>query len=368
MSWAIWITGLPGSGKSAIARAAAAELAARGEPVQILELDVLRRTLTPSPTYEAAEREAVYHALVAIARALTRAGQPVIIDATAHRRAWRDLARAGLADFAEVQLECPLEVARERERTRPAGHHPRAIYARAGHPGSTVPGVDVAYEPAMCPELTIDTTRETVESAGAKVAELARTFPRGAVPLGSCDGWAVWVSGRPGSGKTTIVSGVCERLSGSGLPVAVLEVAEFTMLIAPSPTPTRMERQMVTRATVLAARLLIDAGLAVIIDGAAPVPEVDELARELIHEFGQVELACPVEICRTRERAVRWSLAPCGGRPMAMPDLGLGYDSPLHPDLILYTDVIDHRTAANEILRLVERLERTARRRRQSCA
>ena len=41
MSWALWITGVPGSGKSVIARAAAAEFAARGEDVTILELDRL---------------------------------------------------------------------------------------------------------------------------------------------------------------------------------------------------------------------------------------------------------------------------------------------------------------------------------------
>lgn len=177
MSWAIWITGLPGSGKSAVARAALAELAADGEHVELLELDVLRRTLTPTPTYDAAEREAVYRALILIARTLMHAGHPVLIDATGHRRAWRDLARACLGDFAEVQLACPLEVARERERVRPAGNHPRAIYARAGHPGATVPGVDVPYEPAAAPELTIDTTQESVESAGARVAALAQRFP-----------------------------------------------------------------------------------------------------------------------------------------------------------------------------------------------
>ena len=36
MSWAIWITGLPGSGKSVLARAAAETLRARGVPVKIL--------------------------------------------------------------------------------------------------------------------------------------------------------------------------------------------------------------------------------------------------------------------------------------------------------------------------------------------
>ena len=39
MSWAIWITGPPGSGKSTIARAAASMLAADGVPVRVLEMD-----------------------------------------------------------------------------------------------------------------------------------------------------------------------------------------------------------------------------------------------------------------------------------------------------------------------------------------
>ena len=146
MSWAIWITGLPGSGKSVLARGAAAELRARGEPVRVLELDEIRKTLTPSPTYSDAERDAVYRALVCMAVLLTEAGVPVILDATAHRRIWRDLGRAAIPRFGEVQLLCPPEVCRERERTRPPGHAPRGIYAQAGRPGATVPGVDVPYE------------------------------------------------------------------------------------------------------------------------------------------------------------------------------------------------------------------------------
>jgi adenylylsulfate kinase len=370
MSWAIWVTGLPGSGKSAIAQAAAAELSASGVPVQLLELDVLRRTLTPIPTYEAAEREVVYRALVAIARVLTRAGRPVIIDATAHRRAWRDLARACIEDFAEVQLVCPLEVAQARERMRAPGPHPRAIYARAGRPGATVPGVDVPYEPAASPALTIDTTKETVPQAGARVAALARALARRAAPPAATAAWAIWVSGRPGSGKTTVVSGVRERLSGRGVPVVVLEPAEFTALMVAGPNPSRTQREMVTRAVVLAARLLVDSGLAVIIDGAAPVRDTDRLAREVLDAFGHVELVCPLDVCRTRERAVRWNLVPCpaASRPMGAPDLGLDYESALSPDLMLHTDVVDAWTAADEVLHLVDRLARAARKRRRPCA
>jgi tetratricopeptide (TPR) repeat protein len=99
----------------------------------------------------------VYRALVFIAAMLTEAGTPVIIDATAHRRLWRDLARREIPRFAEVQLIGPVDLARDRERIREPGDAPRGICACAGQPGATVPGVDVPYEPALSPELVINT-------------------------------------------------------------------------------------------------------------------------------------------------------------------------------------------------------------------
>lgn len=47
--FAIWITGLPASGKSTIAKALTKKLAEQGVKVQILESDELRRVLTPKP-------------------------------------------------------------------------------------------------------------------------------------------------------------------------------------------------------------------------------------------------------------------------------------------------------------------------------
>ena len=143
----------------------------------MLELDAIRRVITPAATYTDAEREAVYRALVYIGACLVDAGIPVIFDATAHRRAWRDLARATLPRFAEVQLLCPLEVCRQREAARPRGAAPAGIYARATQAGARVPGVNVEYEFALDPELQVDTTRHTVnEAAGAIVDMIHERF------------------------------------------------------------------------------------------------------------------------------------------------------------------------------------------------
>jgi adenylylsulfate kinase len=142
-------------------------------PVKVLELDLIRRVVTPAPQYTAAERDIVYRALGHMAVLLAQAGVPVIVDATGHRRVWRDLVRAAVPRFAEVQLVCPLELCRERECRRVGGHAPRAVYAQARRPGATVPGVNVAYEPALAPELVVDTAVVSVSEAAARVAALA---------------------------------------------------------------------------------------------------------------------------------------------------------------------------------------------------
>jgi adenylylsulfate kinase len=173
VSWAIWITGPPGSGKTAVARATTALLAERGCRIAWLELDQIRQAITPAPRYSDREREIVYRALGYMAVTLVEAATPVLIDATAHRRIWRDRVRAAVPRFAEVQLVCPLEICRRREEDRAPGHAPRGIYRRSGRAGATVPGVDVPYEPALAPDLLIDTDRQSVDEAAERVARLA---------------------------------------------------------------------------------------------------------------------------------------------------------------------------------------------------
>ncbi|MFN2243516.1 MAG: adenylyl-sulfate kinase, partial [Anaerolineae bacterium] len=58
--FAIWLTGLPSSGKTTLAYSLSRLLNERGSAVQILDSDELRRRLTPNPTYSAEERDWFY--------------------------------------------------------------------------------------------------------------------------------------------------------------------------------------------------------------------------------------------------------------------------------------------------------------------
>jgi adenylylsulfate kinase len=360
MSWAVWISGPPGSGKSTIARAAAAAIRARGQDVELIELDEMRRLVTPTPTYSDAERELVYRGLVYVTATLVTAGLPVIIDATGHRREWRDLARTVLPAFAEVQLLCPLDVCRERERTRASGNAPVGIYAKAGAAGARVPGVDVPYEPAATPELTIDTTHELSSAAAARIADLITKFtpaPRRA----RSSHWALWVTGLPGSGKTTIAANVVEALRRGGAAAQMLEIADARDFVCRGQV-TPLGEEILHRMLIYAAKRLSDAGVATIIDATGPARRWRDLARTLIERFAEVQLVCPTTICATRERAVRWRLIECDDVSTrrdapAAPDIVVGYEHATNPELTIHTHVEDRWSAVDSVLRLAARLQ-----------
>jgi adenylylsulfate kinase len=162
MSFAVWLTGLSGSGKSAIARALRDQLHERGVDAAVLESDVLRTQLTPFARYDEQERDFFYSTVAHLGTYLSMQGKPVVFDATANRRAYRDRARSGIARFAEVFVDTPLEVCVARD--------PKGLY-RTGRT-TTLPGVQVPYEPPLAPELVIRGDTGTPSEGAALIVEM----------------------------------------------------------------------------------------------------------------------------------------------------------------------------------------------------
>ncbi len=159
MAWVMWFTGLPGCGKTTIAMEVKKRLQEMGIKVKILQLDEIRRVITPEPKYTEEERDIVYASLAYMGKILAEENINVIIDATANRRRYRDLARQLIPKFAEVFIRAPLEICINREEKRNAVFSPKDIYKKAGRKGAAVPGIDVAYEEPICPEIEVDTAR-----------------------------------------------------------------------------------------------------------------------------------------------------------------------------------------------------------------
>ena len=163
--FAVWITGLPSSGKSSISRELMKTLDAGGVRILVLESDEMRKILTPKPTYSEQERKWFYRALVLLGELVTRSGMNVIFDATANRRDYRDYARSLIQKFVEVYVDCPLKVCMKRD--------PKGIYGRAKTgKATTVPGIQASYEPPLQPEVTLSCQDPPEVSAKAIVSEL----------------------------------------------------------------------------------------------------------------------------------------------------------------------------------------------------
>jgi adenylylsulfate kinase len=161
-AFAVWITGLPASGKSSLVAAVVARLAARGVEVAVLESDVLRKIFAGQPNYDEEGRDAFYRQMIYVGTLLIEHGVPVIFDATANRRSYRDQARERIPRFLEVYIDCPLEMCMARD---PKGIYRKALEGTA----NTVPGLQAIYEPPRNPDLIVHSDKEAPAMAAERV-------------------------------------------------------------------------------------------------------------------------------------------------------------------------------------------------------
>jgi len=167
-AFAVWLTGLPASGKSTVTSALDAALRAKGLEVTVLESDRMRTMFSENPKYDERERELFYTSLAFIGLVLVEHGICVIFDATANLRSYRSQAREQIARFVEVFVDTPLEVC--------AARYPKGIYRMASEgKASHVPGVQSAYEPPENPDVVIRGDKEDSQAAANRIISVLQS-------------------------------------------------------------------------------------------------------------------------------------------------------------------------------------------------
>jgi adenylylsulfate kinase len=158
----IWLTGVPCSGKSTIAKILAEQLLNQGRQVEVLDGDVIRRNLSQGLGFTREDRDTNVRRVGFVANLLSRNGVVVVVALVSPYRAIRDEVRTMIGRFVEVHVDC---LVAECERRDVKGMYKKA---RAGSlRGFT--GVDDPYEPPERAEITLHTDRENAEKSTARI-------------------------------------------------------------------------------------------------------------------------------------------------------------------------------------------------------
>jgi len=167
----VWLTGLPSSGKSTLARVVAERLTGSGRRAQVLDGDEIRARLSPDLGFSKEDREANVRRIGFVAQLLAAHGVTVLVPVIAPYAGTRDEVRAqhraaGLR-YLEIHVATPLEVCVERD--------VKGLYAKqAAGLIQGMTGVDDPYEAPIDPDLRLPAHEWSVDTCAEAVQALLR--------------------------------------------------------------------------------------------------------------------------------------------------------------------------------------------------
>ncbi len=156
--YTVWLTGLSGSGKSTLALRLAHELRKRGQIVEILDGDVIRRSLSKGLGFSKEDRDENIRRVGYVSSYLTATERVAVAACISPYASIRDKNRELIGNFVEVYCKCSVKECAKRD--------PKGLYEKAFKgeiKGFT--GVDDPYEEPKNPEVVVETDKETPEES-----------------------------------------------------------------------------------------------------------------------------------------------------------------------------------------------------------
>jgi sulfate adenylyltransferase len=186
------------------------------------------------------------------------------------------------------------------------------------------------------------------------LAELGRSFP----PRHR-QGFVIFFTGLPSSGKSTIANALLAKLNEDGTrPVTILDGDEVRRHLSSELGFSREHRNLNVLRIGYVAGLIAKSGGIAICAPIAPYENIRRQVRELVEATGgfiEVHVATPVDVCEKRDRKGLYAKARAG---LLENFTGVNdpYELPVAPDLRIDTREYTPDQAAQQILLKIEAL------------
>jgi len=161
MSFTIWMTGLPSSGKTSIAKELKRRFEEKGFRVEHLDGDVIRKLPHWDLSFSEKDRIENINRISRIASYLSQKTITICSFISPYKKS-RDLASKCCNNFIEVYISCPIEVCIKRD--------VKGMYAKAKKGEiKKFTGIDSPYEVPENPEIICETEKETIADSTNKI-------------------------------------------------------------------------------------------------------------------------------------------------------------------------------------------------------
>lgn len=168
--------------------------------------------------------------------------------------------------------------------------------------------------------------------------------------------YVLWFTGLSGAGKSTIADIVERKLYAMGRHTFVLDGDNVRHGLNRDLGFSPADRVENIRRVAEVAKLLMDAGLIVLVTFISPFAADRRMARSLFPKdsFFEIFVDTPLSICMERDVKSLYKRA-VAGEIKDMTGLSSPYEKPVHPDLVLDGKNKSPEELANEVLRLIEK-------------
>lgn len=163
------------------------------------------------------------------------------------------------------------------------------------------------------------------------------------------EGFVIWITGLPASGKTTVGKLLKDKLIEMGYKVEHLDGDEVRKWLSPEAGFSREDRIRHLRRVAYVSHLLARNGVIVIDTFVSPYRESRDTARNLIKRFVEVYIECPLEEVIKRDPKGLYAKA-LKGEISNMTGIQDPYEEPEDPEVKIHCVEDSPEDAVNKIL------------------